>query len=426
MVNMTTFPVTPSAAEHVLVASPSTAVRQRVLESLLPKTRRVEQARGGAEALVHLEKGCWEVLFLDRRLPDLDAEELRQTVRERYPAVAVVLLDNEADAVTVPAAVSEAASLVAWGGAGSEAADDNEQRHEERAVQTAQRGRDDGSQLRAGVEGTATLPGMIGNSAAMQAVYRLTNLVAAHDTTVLITGPTGSGKELVARALHELSPRAARTFAAVNCAAIPETLLEAELFGYSRGAFTGALQSYAGRIQAAHQGTLFLDEIGDMPLSLQPKLLRFLEQKELQRLGSTQVVRVDARIVAATNQDLLTLVGQGRFREDLYYRLAAFPLAIPPLSERPGDVVQLAAYFLERFSARPPAPVLSEEATAQLRMQRWPGNVRELQNVMERALILAEGEAVVRPPHLMLRDFGLRSRHADDRTPSSELALRAF
>jgi len=427
MVSMTTFPITPSAAEHVLVASPSTAVRQRVLESLLPGVRRVEQARGGAEALVHLEKGCCEVLFLDRRLPDLDAEELRQTVRERYPAVAVVLLDNEADASTAPVAVNAAAPLVAWAGARSEAADDNEQGHEGRVIQTGQRGLDEGPQLRsAGFEGTAALPGMIGNSAAMRAVYRLTNLVAPRDTTVLITGPTGSGKELVARALHKLSPRATRTFAAVNCAAIPETLLEAELFGYSRGAFTGALQSYAGRIQAAHQGTLFLDEIGDMPLSLQPKLLRFLEQKELQRLGSTQVVRVDARIVAASNQDLLTLVGQGRFREDLYYRLSAFPLAIPPLSERPGDVVQLAAYFLERFSARPPAPVLSEEATAQLRTQRWPGNVRELQNVMERALILADGELVVRPTHLMLRDSGLRSQQPDDRTPSSELGLRAF
>ncbi len=355
MDSMTTFPITPSAAEHVLVASPSIAVRQRVLESLLPRSRRVEQTSGGAEALVHLEKGFWEVLFLDRRLPDLDAEELRQTVRERYPAVAVVLLDNEGDGATVPSACSAAvAAPVAWPGSPDEAADDIVQSQERRGDESAQRGPVEGLRSRSGgCAGVVPLPGMIGNSAAMQSVYRLTNLVAPRDTTVLITGPTGSGKELVARALHDLSPRASRTFAAVNCAAIPETLLEAELFGYSRGAFTGALQSYAGRIQAAHQGTLFLDEIGDMPLSLQPKLLRFLEQKELQRLGSTQMVRVDARIVAATNQDLLMLVGQGKFREDLYYRLAAFPLTIPPLSERPGDVVQLAAYFLERFSGVP-------------------------------------------------------------------------
>ena len=245
----------------------------------------------------------------------------------------------------------------------------------------------------------------------MQVMYRLANLVAPRDTTVLITGPTGSGKELVARALHDLSPRAAHKFAAVNCAAIPETLLEAELFGYSRGSFTGAMQSYAGRIQAAHQGTLFLDEIGDMPLSLQPKLLRFLEQKELQRLGSAQVVRVDARVVVATNADLPALIAQGKFREDLYYRLSAFPLAIPPLRERPGDVLELVRHFLNQFSAGSPAPVLTEEAVALLRAQSWQGNVRELQNVIERALILADGEPYVRPEHLMLPEpSDLRAR----------------
>jgi transcriptional regulator with GAF, ATPase, and Fis domain len=272
----------------------------------------------------------------------------------------------------------------------------------------------------------AALPGMIGDSQAMQPVYHMAVLVAPRDTTVLITGPTGSGKELVARALHQLSPRAARTFAVVNCAAIPETLIEAELFGYTRGAFTGALQSYAGRVQTAHLGTLFLDEIGDMPLSLQPKLLRFLEQKELQRLGSSQVVRVDARVVAATNVDLVALVGQGRFREDLYYRLAAFPLDIPPLSERPGDVVQLAEHFLEKLSPRPPAPVLSDEAAALLQKRSWPGNVRELQNAMERALILANGENVIRPAHLMLTDTGSRPRPSADWTLSSPAAIRAF
>jgi transcriptional regulator with PAS, ATPase and Fis domain len=253
------------------------------------------------------------------------------------------------------------------------------------------------------------LPGMIGtNSRIMQPVYRLARLLAPRNTTVLITGPTGCGKEIVARAIHQLSPRAARTFAVVNCAAIPETLLEAELFGYARGAFTGAAQSYAGRIQAAQGGTLFLDEIGEMPLSLQPKLLRFLEQKELQRLGSAEVIHVDARVVSATNAHLLTLVREGKFREDLYYRLSAFPLEIPPLRDRPEDIGQLAEYFLEKYSSNPPAPQLSAAALHFLRTQPWAGNIRELQNVIERALILSEDQPVIRPEHISLGETSLR------------------
>lgn len=428
---MTTFPMSPNYADHVLVASPSSVVRQRVLESLLPRTRRVEQASGGAEALIHLEKGSWQVLFLDRRLPDLDAEELSQTVRQRYPQVEVVLLDNENDA---PASVveSEAALLNSpWSHtpdqSGTPSGDNNpdpnvypntdpnlspnlspnNERYENKA-----QSRDRGA-IALTAASAAVLPGMIGRSAMMQPVYRMVHLVAPRDTTVLITGPTGSGKELVARALHQLSPRAAHTLAVVNCAAIPESLLEAELFGYSRGAFTGALQSYAGRIQAAHLGTLFLDEIGDMPLSLQPKLLRFLEQKELQRLGSSQVVRVDVRVVSATNIDLLTLVREGKFREDLYYRLSAFPLAIPPLRDRPEDILQLAEHFLQKFSPGLPAPMLSDEARGLLQTETWSGNVRELQNVIERALILATDQPVIRPAHLMLADPGFRARSSE-------------
>ena len=431
---MTTFPIPANYADHVLVASPSSVVRQRVLESLLPRTRRVEQASGGAEALDHLEKGAWQVLFLDRRLPDLDAEELSQTVRQRYPAVEVVLLDNENDG---PASIVESPAALLnspWdhaqndadqnGAASGESVIDPNVSPNSRANadtnvypnicpdkghctdKTQSRDRD-------AIASTTVLPGMIGRSAIMQPVYRMVHLVAPRDTTVLITGPTGSGKELVARALHQLSPRAAHTLAVVNCAAIPESLLEAELFGYSRGAFTGALQSYAGRIQAAHLGTLFLDEIGDMPLSLQPKLLRFLEQKELQRLGSSQVVRVDARVVSATNVDLLTLVREGKFREDLYYRLSAFPLAIPPLRDRPEDVLQLAEHFLQKFSSGPPVPMLSDEARGLLQTENWRGNVRELQNVIERALILAADQPVIRPVHLMLADPGFRSRSSE-------------
>jgi len=406
---MTTFPIPHDYADHILVASPSPVVRQRVLEGLRSPVRRFEQATGGAEALVHLESGFWQVLFLDRRLPDLDAEELSQTVRQRYPGIEVVLLDPEVDSYLDPdfhpdlrpksdaefRAAEEKQGLLPemWPAPSPDQNKDKDRDKDEgKLLVTAQ------SILE------APLPGMIGNSRIMQPVYRLVRLLAPRNTTVLITGPTGCGKEIVARAIHHLSPRAARAFAVVNCAAIPETLLEAELFGYVRGAFTGAMQSYAGRIQTAQGGTLFLDEIGEMPLSLQPKLLRFLEQKELQRLGSAEVVRVDARVVSATNAHLLTLVREGKFREDLYYRLCAFPIEIPPLRDRPEDIAELARHFLAKFAAPLPAPEFSANALRSLKTQPWAGNIRELQNVIERALILSENQAVICPEHLLLAD----------------------
>jgi DNA-binding NtrC family response regulator len=417
---MTSFPIPPNYAEHILVASPSTVVRQRVLESLRSPVRRFEQASGGAEALVQLESGCWQVLFLDRRLPDLDAEELSQTVRQRYPGIEVVLLDPELDSEidsefnpnpksdAEPAPQEKADRLrEMWPAASQDNEHDNQ--HKENDQDYAE------DEVVAAARATQSildpLPGMIGNSRIMQPVYRLARLLAPRNTSVLLTGPTGCGKEVVARAIHQLSPRAGRAFAVVNCAAIPETLLEAELFGHARGAFTGAMQSYAGRIQAAQGGTLFLDEIGEMPLSLQPKLLRFLEQKELQRLGSAEVVRVDARVISATNAHLLTLVREGKFREDLYYRLCAFPMEIPPLRERPEDIGQLAAHFLEKYALRLPAPQLSAPALQLLKTQPWPGNIRELQNAIERALILSEDQAVIRPEHLLLSDSSFRSSH---------------
>ncbi len=388
---MTSQPIPSNYADCVLVASPSPAMRRRVLESLRPPARRFEQASGGAEALAHLESGFWQVLFLDRRLPDLDAEELSQIVRKRFPGIEVVLLDASSDAASDSAKEKSDLLPEMW-----PVASENNQKNDEALPAT-------GSVQN---KFETPLPGMIGNSRTMQPVYHLARLLAPRNTTVLITGPTGCGKEVVARAIHQLSPRAGHTFAVVNCAAIPETLLEAELFGYARGAFTGAMQSYAGRIQAAQGGTLFLDEIGEMPLSLQPKLLRFLEQKELQRLGSAEVVRVDARVISATNAHLLTLVREGKFREDLYYRLSAFPIEIPPLRERIEDVRPLALHFLEKYVTGPPAPELSAEALALLKTQPWGGNIRELQNVIERALILCEGQAVICPEHLWLSGTG--------------------
>src|SRR5437588_1118983 len=383
---MTSFPIPHNYADHVLVASPSTVVRQRVLESLRSPVRRFEQATGGAEALVHLESGSWQVLFLDRKLPDLDAEELSLTVRQRYPGIQVVMLDAEQDAEqateenagTVRPLAENSLLNAAWrawpdealrkvlsqnagmvGRSLPDSAPPSDTLHDktERDENTEYEGDEEapGHSPRVGdsrCNGAAPLPGMIGNSAIMQPVYRLARLLAPRNTTVLITGPTGSGKEVVAHAIHYLSLRAAKAFAVLNCPAIPETMLEAELFGYARGAFTGAMQAYGGRIQAAQGGTLFLDEIGEMPMSLQPKLLRFLEQKELQRLGSAEIVRVDARIISATNAHLLSLVREGKFREDLYYRLCGFPIEIPSLRDRYEDIVQLAAHFIGKYSER--------------------------------------------------------------------------
>jgi transcriptional regulator with PAS, ATPase and Fis domain len=220
----------------------------------------------------------------------------------------------------------------------------------------------------------------------MQQTYSMIHKVAPRDTTVLITGESGTGKDLVAQGIHALSARHKAPFVVVNCAAIPEALLEAELFGYAKGAFTGAMQSRMGRIHAAQGGTLFLDEIGDMPLALQSKILRFLEQGEVQRLGSNDNFKVDVRVIAATNAGLADLVKQKLFREDLYYRLAVFPIRMAPLRDRQSDVRALAEFFLNRFA---PGMKLCADAVELLCRHRWPGNVRELRNVMERAVIVS-------------------------------------
>jgi transcriptional regulator with GAF, ATPase, and Fis domain len=228
----------------------------------------------------------------------------------------------------------------------------------------------------------------------------MVHLVARHDTPVLLIGATGTGKELVAAAIHELSSRAGKRMVTINCAAIPEPLLEAELFGYIRGAFTGAVQSHMGRIHAAQGSTLFLDEIGEMPLGMQAKLLRFIDSGEIQRLGSSDACHVNARVIAATNLDLAALAQQKLFREDLYYRLAVFPIELPPLAQRRGDVGLLADHFVQKLTAG--RGRITAEARCLLERHTWPGNVRELQHVIERALILAADDGEVQPEHLGL------------------------
>jgi transcriptional regulator with GAF, ATPase, and Fis domain len=229
----------------------------------------------------------------------------------------------------------------------------------------------------------------------MREVARLVRMMAGRTTTVLIEGETGTGKELVARAVHRLSERAAKPLAVLNCAAIPEALLEAELFGHVRGAFTGAVGSRVGRMEAADGGTLLLDEIGEMPLAMQAKMLRFLESGEVQRVGENEAMRVDVRLIAATHQQLERRAAEGTFRLDLYHRLAVFPIEVPALRERMEDIAELAEHFLERMGRASPRKRLSAEASAKLLEHGWPGNVRELMHVLERAAILSGNSAVI-------------------------------
>ncbi len=249
------------------------------------------------------------------------------------------------------------------------------------------------------------LDGMIGSGPAMNEVYRMTRLVAPTPTTVLVTGETGTGKELIARAIHELSPRASGPFVRVNCGALSESLLESELFGHVKGAFTSAHENRTGRFEAAHGGTIFLDEINSVSYTLQVKLLRVLQEHEFERVGDTKTISVDCRIVAATNCDLLDEIEDGSFREDLYYRLNVVPIYLPPLRERTDDIPELLDFFVAHYAklAARPVPTIAKETIKALQSYSWPGNVRELQNYAERALVLIQdGEFTpdLLPPHV--------------------------
>lgn len=243
-------------------------------------------------------------------------------------------------------------------------------------------------------ENVPPIPGLIGSGPAMQEVYRLTRKVAKSDASVLLLGETGTGKELIATAIHRLSERGSGPFIRVNCGALPESLLESELFGHVRGAFTGAVNNRTGRFEAAHTGTIFLDEINSTTLHLQVKLLRVLQEREFERVGDTHTIRVNTRVIAASNKDLMDEVDQNRFREDLYWRLNVVPIRIPPLRERREDVPELVAHFLSHYSEANDRFVvhIQREAMAALQDYHWPGNVRELQNYVERAVVMAEGD----------------------------------
>jgi transcriptional regulator with GAF, ATPase, and Fis domain len=375
---------------NVLVVSPNAALREELARKLgLPRWT-VAGAASGAAALEALRKpgNSDGILLLDPMLPDLEPTEFDGMVRTRFPNVQILMLNSQTGQLLVGSAspTAESASL----------ADEINRPDDVPASPSVATGTEMPAMP---APGRIKLQSMIGDSEAMQRTYEAIRLVAVRDTTVLITGESGTGKDLVAQEIHLHSPRKKQPLVVVNCAAIPETLLEAELFGYTKGSFTGAVQSRIGRIHAAHGGTLFLDEIGDMPLSLQSKILRFLEQGEVQRLGGNDNLRVDVRVIAATNASLLKLVAEQRFREDLYYRLAVFPIHLPPLRDRMSDLEAIASAFVAKYD---PRLTLTREALQVLLQHRWQGNVRELRNAIERATILAGAGREIRAQHIVL------------------------
>lgn len=411
-----------AAGERVVVlASADASFRNRLCLSLQSMRWQVHEAAGGAAAMAQLEECQANALLIDEWLPDLEAGALADFVHQLYPEVDLLRLDgvplfeeiNGSWRHELLHAVREAGSSREWDGAVwlNPRSTRNRGNHKTAAPDLC--GTPEKTLLalvgpgapecETEVEATMYLPDLVGSSAAMRELAHLVRLVAPHPARVLIEGETGSGKELVARAVHKLSNRAARPFTALNCAAIPETLLEAELFGHTRGAFTGAVQARMGRIEAADGGTLFLDEIGELPIALQAKLLRFLENGELQRIGGNETVRVDVRVVAATHQDLEARAELGTFRADLYYRLAAFPVQVPSLRERMEDLPMLTSYLLAELGRQSPRKRADGSALQQLAQYAWPGNVRELQNVLQRAVILSEARAELTADDIVFR-----------------------
>jgi DNA-binding NtrC family response regulator len=425
-----------------LVTSADGSFRDRLSKTLTGLRWQVREAESGAQAWSEAESAPPEAVILDSWLPDLDLAEFVSDFRGKFPQTELITAggSHEKEGIrsphrqellyalrrsqdtdtaawnTAPALNSSAAPLSKFGPIAELAASRpapfvNAATPREtfalpvpalpslaKTLSFRIGPRMDGEQ-----KAIDRLPELIGDAPCMLEVSRRIRLVAQRMTPVLIEGPTGSGKELVAEALHRLSPRSRKPFVAINCAAIPEALLEAELFGHTRGAFTGAVQGRIGRIESADGGTLFLDEIGEMPLALQSKLLRFIESSELQRVGENETVKVDVRILAATHQPLADHAKGGSFRADLYYRLAVFLIRTPSLIEHAQDLILLVNHFLEKMGREEPMKRIDQGAMAKLAAHDWPGNVRELEHVLERAAILAGEEPVMTVQEI---DFG--------------------
>jgi len=407
---------------HILIADDEPLTRKSLYEILRYQGYRVTMACDGQEALEYIKKDPPEIVLTDLKMPRCDGIALLRDIKQAFPHIAVILMtaygsiDNAVEAmkegafdyVTKPILDNEIKIVI-------ERFFEQKRLLCENAVlkqQLAERSR-------------THFHAIIGQTPKMQKIYNLIESVASTNATVLITGESGTGKRMVAHAIHRSDcNRKDKPFVEVSCGALPESLLESELFGHVRGSFTGAIKDRAGRFQAANGGTIFLDEIDTFSPKLQVKLLRVLQEGEFERVGDTVTQKVDARVVAATNQDLKKCIREGTFREDLYYRLHVIPIVLPPLRERYDDIPLLARHFLETGACRlqkPPTITIRPEALAVLKRYQWPGNVRELENVIERALILSKGDAITiedLPEHIQHLQTGFS---ADDSCRNSSL-----
>jgi two-component system response regulator AtoC len=389
---------------RVLVVDDEINMRHMLESMLTDAGYRVETAADGQEAMEKLAKEAYHFIFCDIRMPNMDGMAFLDAAEAYLEHTSVIMMSAYGTIDTAVEAMKRGAYDYI-----SKPFKPDEILLAMRKAEERERLKSENSRLREKlrtVEQNWHFGEMIGKSKAMQDVFQLAAKVAEFETTVLITGESGTGKELVARGIHSNSPkRKENSLIPVNCGGIPESLLESELFGYKKGAFTGAERDSKGLFEAASGGTIFFDEVGDLPLSLQVKLLRVLQDNQVRPVGETRTKQVDVRVIAATSKDLEEAVSKGEFREDLFYRLNVMPIRLPPLVERTGDIPLLCRYFIERYSSKFSKPVetISASAMSLLLKHHWPGNVRELENVIERAVVLSEGPVIgpeLLPSHL--------------------------
>jgi len=376
---------------RVLVVDDEPAQRELVGGFLRKQGFEVAEAPDGRTALERFRKEPFDLLLTDQRMPGLSGLELLEAARAVTPAVSMIIMTAYGTIETAVAAIKGGAADYL-----TKPLNLDELLHRIAQVRERQRLIMENRELREALQERHRVEGIIGESGRMQEVLSLVRRVAGSDATILIQGESGTGKELIARAIHYASPRAGAPLVSVNCAALPETLLESELFGHEKGAFTGAVAARKGRFELADGGSLFLDEIGDLPLHLQVKLLRVLQEREFERVGSSRPVSVDVRLLAATHRDLEALVRAGRFRDDLYYRINVVSISLPPLRERREDIPLLLDHFVEKFARRNGKRIsgLTRDAREALLRYDYPGNVRELENLVERAVVLTRDEVI--------------------------------